>query len=87
MKIKVLFAQRQENYEGEYGLEALACMSEHEFEENPDYLKDQLKSHEQQGDFSALSVIEMEVDEASIRAIMFPAHVVIPAVVVPPVVD
>ena len=38
MKVHVLFAQRIQRYKGQYGLEALAVMTEYDYDENPSYL-------------------------------------------------
>ena len=81
MKLRVLFAQRPEKYEGQYGLEALAVMSEADYEANPDYLHDALKEHAATRHFEALAVVALTVSEASIRAVLKPPTPVITATV------
>lgn len=82
MKVHVLFAQRVERYEGEYGLEALAVMSEADQDSNPDYLPGALKSNRDTGEFSALAIVTLEVSREQIRKILFPEAVPVAAKVV-----
>ena len=81
MKVHVLFAQRKERYAGEYGLEALAVMTEHDYDGNPDYLGEQFEQHQATKEFTALAIVDLEVDEAAIRKILQPSGAV-PAKVV-----
>lgn len=78
MKVKVLFGQRKGQYEGEYGLEAIECMSEYELGDNPGYMHERQEKFGADGDFEALALVDLEVDEAAIRAIMYPGSVAIP---------
>lgn len=79
MKIKVLFGQRKGQYEGEYGIDAIECMSEYELEENPEFMNERRKALEGVGDFEGIALVDLEVDETAIRAIMYPGTVAIPA--------
>lgn len=79
MKIKVLFGQRKGQYEGEYGIDAIECMSEYELGENPGYMDERREKLEAEGDHEGLALVDLEVDEAAIRAIMYPGSVAIPA--------
>lgn len=84
MKLYVIFAQRKQRYEGEYGLEALTCMSEADNESNPDYLPEELEKHRNSKDFDAVEVVTLDLSEKTVREILFPQHTPIPASVVPP---
>ena len=79
MKVKVLMAQRKENYPGQYDLEALAVMSEADEDANPDYLPDTLESNRETGEFEALAIVTLEVDRKAITNILFPAADPVPA--------
>jgi hypothetical protein len=83
MDLFVLMAQRKERYEGEYGLEALAVMSEADDEGNPDYLRDKLKEHKSGTEFEAVAIIRLTVSEAAIHAVLFPESRAIEATVHP----
>lgn len=82
MKVTVLFGQRKGQYEGEYGIDAIECISENELEENPGYMHERREKLEAEGDYEGLALIALEVDEAAIRAIMFPGASAIPATVI-----
>lgn len=79
--IHVLLGQRKERYKGEYGLEALTCMTEHDQENNPDYLPEQLEKYEATHEFDALAVVRLQVDEDAIRRVLFPADTPVAATV------
>ncbi len=83
MKVSVLFAQRKERYNGEYGLEAIACMTEHDEEANPSYLPDTLEQNRQSGDFKSLAIVTLNVSEADVRKILQPESTEVSAEVLP----
>jgi len=83
MKLFVVMAQRKQRYEGEYGLEALAVMSEADQEQNPQYLEDVIEEHRNGGNFEAVSIIRLDVSENAVRAILFPEDKTVPASVLP----
>jgi hypothetical protein len=72
MKLYVLMAQRKEHYEGQYGLEALACMTQYDNDANPDYLIDEMKKAKNTAEFDSVDVITLDVDEKSIYNVLFP---------------
>ena len=74
MKIIVLIAQRKVNYPGQYGEECLACMSEYEYSDNPDYLRDALAEHRNSGEFDAAELITLEVPGEAITRRLYPAR-------------
>ena len=84
MKLYVLYAQRKCRYPGEYGLEALACMSDNELSENPGYLDEQRDQYLKTDEFDKIEVIELNVSEADVRSILFPADKTVEASVVSP---
>lgn len=83
MKISILIAQRKQSYPGQYGLEALACMTEHDIEENAEYLSDALESNRQSGDFESLAIVTLDVREGEVRKILQPESTVLEAKVIP----
>lgn len=76
MKLHVLFEQRVCRFEGEYGVEALACLTEYDLEDNPDYLKKKYERYWGSKQFEALAVIDLEVSEADILKILRPPDAV-----------
>lgn len=81
MKLYVLIGQRKQRYEGECGIEALACMSEYDQESNEHYLPEQTAEYEASRDFEALRVVTLEVSEKALRSVLFPENTPIPVVV------
>lgn len=79
MKVHVLFAQRKCSHPGQYGLEALTCMSEYEYSDNPGYMSVQKAEYEASNEFEKVSELVLEVDEQTILSAMFPERVSIPA--------
>ena len=73
MKLMVLMAQRKQNYPGQYGEEALACMSEYDYEENPGYLRDALAKHRNSGEFDAAEIITLAVPDKEITRHLYPS--------------
>jgi len=79
MKLFVLFGQRQERYAGQFGIEALDCQTEYEVDDNPELLHKKKEWHQTHGDFAALEIVELDVDEKAVEAILSPAHQAITA--------
>lgn len=84
MKLRILFGQRKENYEGQYGPEAILCWDEFCIDENPaefdkqvDTTIDSLKS-----DFSSFKIIDIEVNQEKIRQMLSASIPVLPGRVV-----
>lgn len=82
MDLLVVMGQRLARYEGEYGIEALAVMSEAEQSDNPQYLQDVLNRNKESGEFAAVSVLRLRVPESDVRAALFPEERIIEATVV-----
>lgn len=76
MKVYVLFGQRVQRYPGQYGLEALACMTEHDQEENHEYLPIELEKARAGREFESLAIVALDVREGEIRKILSPEPVV-----------
>lgn len=83
MELRVLFGQRNETYPVEYGLEALGCATEHDLDENPDYLSGILRAMDTAyvDEFKKIVEVVLTVNEEDIRKVMFPEHDGIPAIV------
>jgi hypothetical protein len=74
MILKVIFVQRQERYEGQYAPEAMECMTEFDYEENPEYLDDKLKEYQRNDNFVAANIVDINVNENKILDILFPSR-------------
>jgi hypothetical protein len=81
MKIHVVVGQRKCDYPGEYGIEALACMSGYEFSESPEYLMEELAKARQSNEFDSVEIVELGVSEKELRDILFPANKIVSAAV------
>lgn len=82
MYVHVLFGQRKGRYPGQYGIEALAVMSEADAEDNRDYLAKEMHKAEESGDFDGLAIATLEVSGAAVRKLLFPRQEPILAAVV-----
>lgn len=82
MKLYVLFAQRKQRYNGQYGIETLAITDEYSSEDNPEWIHDTKAENEATGDFESLAVVTLEVSEAEIRKRLRPEDKAVPAKVV-----
>jgi len=76
MLLYVIFIQRDEEYEGQIGVEAVDIMDEYSYEDNPDYLNDKLKELQNQPDITKAELIPIEIKEAEITKILFPAKII-----------
>lgn len=70
MKLYVLFGQRHQRYAGQYGVEALACATIYDLDENSDYLLDKQDEYEETKDFSSLEIVTLVVDETKLGKIL-----------------
>jgi hypothetical protein len=82
MKIHIVMAQRRGNYPGQYGLEALAVMSEADYEENPDWIENSVAENRSTGEFESIEIVTVEVSEAAIKKVLYPNREAIRATVV-----
>ncbi len=82
MDLMILMAQRKESYPGEYGPEALACMTEYDDSDNPDYLAEKKAEAIASGDFENVELIRISVDGKAIERILRPAIQAVPGTVV-----
>lgn len=79
MKIYVLVAQRNQRYEGQYGFEALECMSEYEMDDNPEYMDEKRNEYLTSCEFESVALASLEVSEQALKQLLFPARRSIPA--------
>lgn len=72
MRVHVLFAQRVENYNGEFAPEALEIATEFQTDENEDLLGLLQDEHEPQvgKEFVAIKWVQFDVDAAKIRSLL-----------------
>lgn len=83
MEIIIVMAQRKCRYAGEYGPECLACMSEYEYSDNPSFINNALSENRDSGEFDAVEVVRLKVDNKKIMAALFPNREPINADVLP----
>lgn len=78
MDIYILMAQRKERYDGEYGPEALACMSEYEHSDNPEYLDEQKAKADESGEFENTVILRLSADSRLIMRALRPSIEAVP---------
>lgn len=83
MKLHVLFGQRKERYTGEYAPEALACMSEYDHDDNPEYLAGEQANADASAEFRSTAVVTFEFSREQLERILNPVPAVLTAAVVP----
>jgi hypothetical protein len=76
MILYILFIQRKERYQGEYGIEAVEIMDEYSYVDNPDYLDEKLKEYRNQKDIDETKIIEIAIDENEIQKILYPTKII-----------
>ncbi|WP_018234370.1 hypothetical protein [Thioalkalivibrio thiocyanodenitrificans] len=74
MEILILMAQRKCSYPGEYAPETLGCMAEAELIDNPEYLENERRKHIDSGEFEAVEILTLKVDDDAVSSRLFPAH-------------
>ena len=74
MNIYVLMAQRKCKFPGEYAPETLVCMSEAEYDDNPECLYNSRKIHLSSNDFEAVEIITLKVNSEDINRRLFPTQ-------------
>ena len=72
MEIILAMAQRKCSYEGEYGPECLAAMTEYESSEKAAYIEDAINNGLKSGEFASVQQIVLTVNDKSIDAALFP---------------
>ena len=82
MKIIILMAQRKCTYTGQYGPETLACMSEYEYSDNPEYLHNARQDNLDTNEFDAVELVTLEVSNEEINRRLFPVPDTIEAKVI-----
>lgn len=68
MQFYVLIAQRKESYPGEYALEDLGSATEHDADNNGEYMPDTEEKAHDSGDFDRLAWITVEMEEDALLA-------------------
>lgn len=82
MILHILMGQRKEAYPGEYAPEALAVIDENAHSDNPEYIAGEKAKYLGSDEFESLAVIDMEVSDASIMAILRPSAKTLRATIV-----
>lgn len=73
MDVFLLIAQRKETYPGEYAPEALECMDEYGYSENPEWLDEKKAAAQATGEFERVEIMRLAVDSRAIMRILRPA--------------
>lgn len=79
MKVHVLFAQRREDYEGQYAPECLEVMSEWDAEDNPEYLIGKKTEADATGEFERTEIISLAVSDRDVIERLRPGSIAIAA--------
>jgi len=72
MLIKVLFAQEQESYPGEYAPTALEVVTEYDYDDNPDWLDKKLIKYRNTPEYTHVAVINIKIKDEDLSARLFP---------------
>ena len=72
MILKVIFGQRQQAYDDQLAPEALECMTEYDFMENPSYLLDKFDEYKQQKQWASIHIVDIQISEKELKDIMNP---------------
>ena len=72
MILKVLFIQRKCSYDGEFAPEAMVCVDEFCFNENPKWFENEVENYlEEQADgISSHAVVDIEIDHKKLSSIL-----------------
>ena len=62
MILHVLMGQRECNYPGEYGPEALEIMDEYAYSDNGEWLKEKKAYYEGTKEFTGIAIVDVRVD-------------------------
>ncbi len=71
MEIIIVIAQRKCQYPGEYGPECIACMSEYEYKDNPEFITNAVKENRENGEFDTVEIMRVYVDKKEIDSILY----------------
>lgn len=83
MEIIIVMAQRKCKYAGEFGPECLACMSEYEYSDNPEFIENAVTENRASEYFDAVEIVRLSVDDKAVDAALFPNREPIKAGVLP----
>ena len=83
MEIIIFMAQRKCKYAGEFGPECLACMSEYEYSDNPEFIENAVTENRASEYFDAVEIVRLSVDDKAVDAALFPNREPIKAGVLP----
>ncbi len=72
MIIKILAIQREERYEGQYGIEVTEAVDEYSYSDNPEWIHDRLKEAQEATDITVAVLVDIEVKEEDIKKKLFP---------------
>jgi hypothetical protein len=72
MKVHIIFAQRKEHYPGEYGPEALACATEFEYDENPEYLDGEFLKYLKTDEFESVKLLKLDINGVKLMELLRP---------------
>jgi hypothetical protein len=84
MILKVIFIQRKCRYPGELAPEAMECMTEYCYDENPEWLDTKLEEYQKESkenEYVSVKIIDIKVNQDQIANILVPANVVIDGII------
>jgi hypothetical protein len=61
MKLSILFGQRVGNYPGQFAPEAIRVADEYTMEENPEWIKDELRKAESWNEYESLEIVTIDI--------------------------
>jgi hypothetical protein len=64
MKLSILFGQRECNYPGELAPEAIRVADCYTMEENPDWIKEELRKAESWNEYESLEIVTIDIGSA-----------------------
>lgn len=69
MNLYIIFGQRKERYAGQYAPEALGIIDEDGYDENPDWLANEIAKYRADSSFLAVKVVTIQLKTGSQEAI------------------
>jgi hypothetical protein len=83
MILKVIFAQRQEGQPEQYALEALHCVTEYEYRQNPSWWDEKLEACRKDPEYVACVAIDVDLDEDEVMKRLVPEYAPVEGTVKP----
>jgi len=75
MDLYIIFIQRKERYEGQYGVEAVEIADEYTYADNPDWLNHKLEVWQEAEDIIKAEIVTVKINETEVKEILFPSKI------------